>query len=169
MGVAFSYRKRPKNNNNPQNPQNGQKGPPGASQITKNHDSDIQESRKSIASWSLFALLFSALIDNMSSKSVENRNAKLAVRKEMARWRAMRAAHWIDFQSEWVENCLELMAKDIRTQPTSWNSIPTSQNLDFGTCVFVLVVFVTCFGTHNRVSPLIPEKCLTREGYIDAD
>ena len=37
----------------------------------------------------------------------------------------------LDFQSEWAENGLELMAKDMRTQPTSQNSIPTSQNLDF--------------------------------------
>ena len=36
----------------------------------------------------------------------------------------------IDFQLEWPENGLELMAKGMRTQPTSRNSIPTSQNLD---------------------------------------
>ena len=36
-----------------------------------------------------------------------------------------------DLGSEWTENWLELMAKDMRTQPTSQNSIPTSQNLDF--------------------------------------
>ena len=37
---------------------------------------------------------------------------------------------FLDFQSEWVENWLELMAKGMRTQPTSRNSIPTSRNLD---------------------------------------
>ena len=36
----------------------------------------------------------------------------------------------IDFLSEWVGNGLELMAKGMRTQPTSRNFIPTSQNLD---------------------------------------
>ena len=33
----------------------------------------------------------------------------------------------LDFQSEWAGNGLELMAKDMRTQPTSPNSIPTSR------------------------------------------
>ena len=31
------------------------------------------------------------------------------------------------FESEWAGNGLELMAKDMRTQATSQNSIPTSQ------------------------------------------
>ena len=68
-GTPVSWRKRPQNHNNsqnPQNPENGQKGPPGASQITKNHESDFKNSRKSIANGSLVALLFSALLDNMS-------------------------------------------------------------------------------------------------------
>ncbi len=33
----------------------------------------------------------------------------------------------IDLQSEWAERMLELMAKDLRLQPTSSNSIPTSR------------------------------------------
>ena len=74
----------------------------------------------------------------------------------------------IDFQSEWVENGLELMAKGMRTQPTSRTSIPTSQNLDFGTCCCICCIF-TCFGTQNRVSPTLHEKCLTGGGCIDAD
>ena len=75
----------------------------------------------------------------------------------------------MDVQSEWVENGLELTAKGMRTQPTSRNAIPTSQHLDFGTFVFVLFVFCTCFGTQSRVSPIIPEKCLTGVGQKDAD
>ena len=38
----------------------------------------------------------------------------------------------MDFESELVENELEFMAKDMRTQPTSLNSILESQNLDSG-------------------------------------
>ncbi len=38
----------------------------------------------------------------------------------------------MDFESELAENDLEFMAKDMRTQPTSQNSILESQNLDFG-------------------------------------
>ena len=37
----------------------------------------------------------------------------------------------MDFQSEWAENGLELMAKDMRTQPKSPNFIPTSQPAGF--------------------------------------
>ena len=40
------------------------KDPPGASQITKKHDSCLQESRKPIANCSLWALLFSVFLDN---------------------------------------------------------------------------------------------------------
>ena len=36
------------------------------------------------------------------------------------------------FESELAENELEFMAKDMRTQPTSLNSILESQNLDSG-------------------------------------
>ena len=38
----------------------------------------------------------------------------------------------MDFESEFDENELEFMAKDMRTQPTSLNSILESQNLDSG-------------------------------------
>ncbi len=75
----------------------------------------------------------------------------------------------MDFKSELTENGLELMAKDMRTQPTSQNSIPTSQNLDFGLLVVCIFVFFMCFGTQNRVSPILPEKCLTGVGQEDAD
>ena len=43
----------------------------------------------------------------------------------------------LDFESELAQNGLELMAKDMRTQPTSQNSIPKSQILDFGSCLIV--------------------------------
>ena len=33
----------------------------------------------------------------------------------------------------------------------------------------IFIMFCTCFGTPNRVSPIIHEKCLTGIGYIDAD
>ena len=42
----------------------------------------------------------------------------------------------MDFESELVENGLEFMAKDMRTQPTSLNSILESQNLDSGSFIF---------------------------------
>ena len=49
---------------------------------------------------------------------------------------------------------LELISKDMRTQPTSQNSIPTSQNLDFGTFVLYLCVHVfwkpkSCFSNYT--------------------
>ena len=71
----------------------------------------------------------------------------------------------IDFQSEWAGNLLELMAKDIGTQPTSQNSIPLSQNLDFGCIVFFcnFACFV-CFETPNCVSLILPGICLTGVG-----
>ena len=61
------------------------------------------------------------------------------------------------------------MARGMRTQPTSPNSIPTSQNLDFGSFVFLNVVCFTCFGTQNRCFHILPEKYLTGVGQIDAD
>ena len=61
------------------------------------------------------------------------------------------------------------MAKDMRTQPTSRNSIPTSQNPDFGSLFFCIFVYFMCFETQNRVSRVLPWKCLTGVGYIDAD
>ena len=42
----------------------------------------------------------------------------------------------MDFESELAENELEFMAKDMRTQPTSLNSILESQILDFGSVFF---------------------------------
>ena len=42
----------------------------------------------------------------------------------------------MDFESELAENELEFMAKDMRTQPTSLNSILESQNLDSGSFIF---------------------------------
>ena len=51
----------------------------------------------------------------------------------------------MDFESELAENELEFMAKDMRTQPTSRNSIPTSPNLDFGTFWGGFFVFFMCF------------------------
>ena len=51
----------------------------------------------------------------------------------------------MDFQSECAENGLELMAKGIRTQPTSRNPIPTSQNIDFGTIYFSVFMFFVSF------------------------
>ena len=42
----------------------------------------------------------------------------------------------MDFESELAENELEFMAKDMRTQPTSLNSILESQNLDSGAFIF---------------------------------
>ena len=41
----------------------------------------------------------------------------------------------MDFESELVENGLEFMAMDMRTQPTSLNSILESQNLDSGSFI----------------------------------
>ena len=42
----------------------------------------------------------------------------------------------MDFESELVGNGSEFMAMDMRTQPTSQNSILESQNLDLGSFVF---------------------------------
>ena len=64
----------------------------------------------------------------------------------------------MDFQSELAENELELMAKGMRTQPTSRNSIPTSQNLDFVcSCVSVFKLFVI-FHTKNSVFELLEQS-----------
>ena len=41
----------------------------------------------------------------------------------------------MDFESELVENGLEFMAMDMRTQPTSQNYILEFQNLDFGSLI----------------------------------
>ena len=41
----------------------------------------------------------------------------------------------MDFESEFVENGLEFMAKDMGTKPTSLNSILESQNLDSGSFI----------------------------------
>ena len=41
----------------------------------------------------------------------------------------------MDFESELVENGLKFMAMDMRTQPTSQNSILESQNLDSGSFI----------------------------------
>ena len=53
----------------------------------------------------------------------------------------------MDFESELVENELEFMAKDMRTQPTSLSSILESQNLDSG--FFLIFEYFTCFETQN--------------------
>ena len=45
----------------------------------------------------------------------------------------------LDFESELAQNGLELMAKDMRTQPTSQNSTPKSKILDFVSILFVFV------------------------------
>ncbi len=45
----------------------------------------------------------------------------------------------MDFESELVENGLEFMAMDMRTQPTSLNSILESQNLDSGSFILVFL------------------------------
>ena len=50
---------------------------------------------------------------------------------------------FIDFQSAFDENGLELMAKDIRTQPASPNFIPTPPNIDLVT-YDLYVMFLTC-------------------------
>ena len=64
----------------------------------------------------------------------------------------------LDFESELAGNGLELMAKGMRTQPTSRNSIPTSQNLNFGCpsffCLFVCMCHVfwnpkPCFSNYT--------------------
>ena len=67
------------------------------------------------------------------------------------------------------ENGLELMAKDMRTQPTSPICIPTSQNLDFGFVFVGFYTFFMCFGTQNRFFLMLPEKYLTGVGQKDAD
>ena len=55
----------------------------------------------------------------------------------------------MDFESELAENELEFMAKDMRTQPTSRNSILESQNLDSGLFIFGFFAYFTCFETQN--------------------
>ena len=75
----------------------------------------------------------------------------------------------MDFQSEWDENRLELMAKGIRTQPTSRNPIPTSQNLNFVSLHFSVFMFFVICQTENRVFELLPEQSSTGPGEIDAD
>ena len=40
-------------------------------------------------------------------------------------------------------------------------SIPTSPNLDFWVIRFCNFVFFLCLGTPNRVSLILPERCLT--------
>ena len=58
----------------------------------------------------------------------------------------------MDFQLEWAENGLELMARGIRTQPTSQNSTPTSQNLDFEYFIFVFFRFSSVVNLHPCLS-----------------
>ena len=70
----------------------------------------------------------------------------------------------MDFQSEWDENMLELMAKGIRTQPTSRNPIPTSYNLDFVSIYFSVFRFFVICQTKNNVFELLPEQSSTGPG-----
>ena len=70
----------------------------------------------------------------------------------------------MDFQSEWAENVLELMAKGIRTQPISRNPIPTSQTLDFVSIYFSVFRFCVIFATKNNVFELLPEQSSTGVG-----
>ena len=51
----------------------------------------------------------------------------------------------LDFQLEWAENKLELMAKDMRTQPTSLNSIPRSTIFHFWSFCLRISADFTCF------------------------
>ena len=51
----------------------------------------------------------------------------------------------MDFESELVENGLEFMAMDMRTQPTSLNSILESQNLDSGSFILVFLSILRVF------------------------
>ena len=64
----------------------------------------------------------------------------------------------MDFESEMVEHGLEFMAMDMRTQPTSQNSILESQNLDFGYVSYFMFVHVTCFETQIRVSAILCDQ-----------
>ena len=68
------------------------------------------------------------------------------------------------FESELTGNDLELMAKDVRTQPTSQKFIPTSSNFDVGTCVFNMFLFCRSSGTPSCVSAILPEQCLIEVG-----
>ena len=63
-----------------------------------------------------------------------------------------------------AENWLELMAKGMRTQPTSRNPIPTSQNLDFVSIYFSVFMFFCIFQTENSVFELLPEQSSTGPG-----
>ena len=53
----------------------------------------------------------------------------------------------MDFKSGWAGNGLEFMAMDMRTQPTSQNSILESQNFDFGS------LFEMCLRTSRVLKP----------------
>ena len=61
------------------------------------------------------------------------------------------------------------MAKYMRTQPTSQNSTPHIPKPWFRNISFCILSYFTYFGTPHRVSRVLPEKCLTGVGYIDAD
>ena len=106
--ISFSHRARHQNHNNRPNAQNGfqqskkslKRAPGGASNMAKNHDPDFSNSGKSTANCSLLALLISALLGKMSLTNIENKNAKLQACWEVARWRVMRAVHWISVCSK---------------------------------------------------------------------
>ena len=56
----------------------------------------------------------------------------------------------MDFESELVENDVEIMAKDMRTQPTSLSSILESQNLDVRALVSRPITSTKCDIGPNR-------------------
>ncbi len=68
-----------------------------------------------------------------------------------------------DLQSEFAENELELMAKDMRKLISG--SMPTLPKLHFG-LGFCIFVYFMCFEIQNRVSRDLPEKSLIGIGYI---
>ena len=63
----------------------------------------------------------------------------------------------MDFQSEWDENWLELMAKGIRTQPTSRNPIPTSQT----SISYIFVFHVLGFSSVLNLKPCFSNSTWT--------
>ena len=71
----------------------------------------------------------------------------------------------LDLESKLAGNGLELMAKDMRTQPTSQHSGPTSQNLAFGQFVFgfVCISLVLIPGTKGVLNPQ-KQFCIFEKG-----
>ena len=74
----------------------------------------------------------------------------------------------LDFKLEWAENKLELMAKDMRTQPTSLNSIPRSTIFHFWSVCLRFSADFTCFDIKslflNFTRSIFNESRLYRRG-----